>query len=224
MKMAVTSRLGSAGSRGAFTLVELLIVTVIMGVVITAVTSCLIAGVRCWDYARKYGSVESDVMIKLEIVHRDFANAFRIYSIPFDGDARSAAFPALVGTAGDESAPPRVGTIKYFYDAQKQTVFRKSWIFPSGEPLDGDAEIMITGVSDVKFSFYALPGKGEEVGAWQEGWNNLTNFPGAVSMELLFDTGGKRPLEIRRTVIVPAAVFPVPEQAQQSNPVFSTRK
>ena len=224
MRMAITGQGKSRGLGKAFTLVELLIVSVILGVVITAVTSCLMAGVRTWDYARKYGSVESDAMIKLEAVHRDIANTYRLYSIPFCGGVRDVAFPGLVNVAGEDGETPRIGTIKYLYDARKKMVFRKSWTFPGSEPLDGEAERVLTGVSDMNFGYYTLPGKDGDVGTWKEEWNSITNFPGAVTMELAFDTDDKRPLRIKRTVIITAARIPLPEQKQQSNSGVAAKK
>ena len=102
-------------------------------------------------------------------------------------------------------------------------LFRKSWIFPASEPLDGEAERVLTGVSDMSFSYFELPGKGDGIGIWKEDWNNVTNFPGAVTMDLAFDTDDKRPLVIKRTIMVPAARVPLPEQVQQSNSVTSVK-
>ena len=203
-------------SVGAFTLVELLIVAAIFGIMVTAIVSCLVAGIRTWDYARKYSGVEAVAMISLESMHRDIANTFRFYSIAFRGAPRELAFSGLVDVSDDGGEYSRIGTIKYYFDAGKKVVLRKAWAFPGSEPADDKAEKIFSGVSDMTLNYYALPSGSERGAAWQEGWNDTTNIPGAVTVELAFDADNAQSLKIKRTVMIPAAAVPVSEPVQQT--------
>jgi prepilin-type N-terminal cleavage/methylation domain-containing protein len=206
-----------------FTLVELIVVAAIFGVVITAVASCLIAGVRTWDYARKYSGVESEAMLKLETVHRDVANSFRFHAIAFSGGASEVAFPGFVDVDVDGAGEPWIGTIKYYFDPMKKALFRKAWVYPESEPLDDKAERILAGVEALVISYYSMPVAGDNGSMWQEGWNNVTNIPGALAMELSFEGDNKQVIKMKRTVMIPAAAAPIPEQAQQQQPKAPVR-
>ena len=203
-------------STRAFTLVELLIVAMISSVVVAAIASCVIGGVRTWDYARKFGGVEADALLKLETVQRDAANTFYFYAIAFNGDSAGMTFPALVDVTTDGSGELRPGAIKYYFDPDKKALYRKAWQFPVTEPSDDKAERILTGLSGFDIQYYSLPSSGDSSSEWQKGWNNFTNFPGAVMMNLLFD-GDKQQIKISRTIMLPAGASKV-EQGQQSPP------
>lgn len=206
---------GRQSSIKAFTLVELLVVAAIFGVVIIAIASCLMAGVRTWDYARKYSGVEADAMIRLEAVHRDIANTFRFYAITFSGGAKEFAFPGLIDVTTYGGEESRIGTIKYYFDPEKRVIFRKTWVFPESEPLNDKAEKIITGVNDMVVNYYSLPSTNDGSGMWQEAWSNATNIPGSLALELSFEGDNKQFIKIKRTVMIPAAAAPMPEQPQQ---------
>jgi len=208
----------SAGLRkGAFTLVELLIVSAIFGTVIAAVTSCLVAGVRTWDYARKYSGVEADAALRLETVQRDIANSFRFYGIPFSGGADAVAFPCIVEMDVDDEVETLIGTIKYYYDPAKKALFRKVWAFPQGEPFDDKAEKILSGVESMVFSYFPLSAAGDAGSTWQESWNNVTNIPGALILDMSFAGENERRIGMKKTVLIPAAAAPMPEQPQQQS-------
>ena len=194
--------------RGGFTLIELLISAMIFAVVLSVISACVFAGIRVWDYARKCGGVEGDALMKLEIVQRDVANTFRFYAVPFAGTVNDMSFAGLVETTGDVSQPARIGTVHYYFDTQRKGLFRKVWAFPGSEPTDVQPEKLLAGLSDFKISYYAPPSdRGGDV--WQEGWNDETNIPGAVTVELTFE-GEAPPLKMKRTILIPAST-PLPE-------------
>lgn len=198
-----------------FTLVELLVVTVICGVLVAAIVACLVGGIRAWDYVRRYGSTEIDAMIRLEAVQRDIANAFRFYGVSFSGDEGAFSFPGLVDVVGDGSGLFRPGTVKFFYDRQKGDFLRKVWVFPSREPLDDSAEKVMSGISRLAVSYYAAPSEADSTGGWVGSWNNSSNMPGAVMLDLTFDGGEKQAIRIRRTVVLPVTALPEQDKPQQ---------
>jgi len=64
-------------------------------------------------------------------------------------------------------------------------------------------------------NYYSLPSENSGSGIWQETWNNATNIPGSLTLELLFEGDNKQFIKIKRTVMIPAAAAPVAEQLQQ---------
>jgi prepilin-type N-terminal cleavage/methylation domain-containing protein len=202
-----------AAARG-FTLVELLIVTLIFGVIVGVITTCLLGGIRTWDYARKFGVTEPDALLKMEIVHRDVASAFYFHDISFAGDSTYVSFPGLVDRIVDGKTEARIGTVKYWYDADKKMFMRKAWLYPSPEPDDRDAEKMLAGVNAVEIRYHALPiGKGGAVTVC-DGWNSKTNLPAALSVDMFFGAGS-RPVTVSRTIMLPIAGTQAVNQVQQ---------
>jgi len=202
---------------GGFTLVELLVVSLILGLVVSAITFCLIGGIRTWEKVSKYGTVEVDALVKLETVHREIANTFRFYTIPLSGGAREISFPGLVETVSREITEPRIGTIKYFFDPVKKELLRRSWVYPESEPLSDKPERILSGLNDLAITYYSLPSTNDSSGGvWQESWGNVTNLPGAVMMELSFEGENKQPVMIRRTIMIPVAPEPVTGQDQKT--------
>lgn len=191
---------------GGFTLVELLVVTLILGVVIAAITSCLIGGIRTWEYVSKYGTAEVETLLKLETVHREVANTFPFYMISMSGGEKEISFPGLVEVTADGNTETKIGTIKYYFDQQKKGLLRKAWPFPESEPSSDNQEMVLSGLTDFTVSYYSLPSTNDtRSGVWQETWTNVTNLPGAVAMEISMAGDNKQQLMIKRTVMIQTA-------------------
>jgi|GEM_PF-1987583 len=212
-----SSRQQEPGCRRGFTLIELLVVALILGVVITAITSCLIGGIRAWEYVSKYGTVEVDALVKLETIQRETANTFRFYMISLSGGASELSFPGLVEESPGNNAEPRIGTIKYYFDQQKKELLRKSWMYPATEPANEQPEKILSGLNGFKVSYYSLPSTNDSSGGvWQEAWTSVSNLPGAVTMEMSFEGDNKKPVVIKRTIMIPAAAAPASGQDQKA--------
>ena len=65
-------------------------------------------------------------------------------------------------------------------------------------------------------NYYALPSGSDRGAIWEGSWNDATNIPGAVTVELAFDADNAQSLKIKRTVMIPAAAVPVSEPVQQT--------
>jgi len=206
--------LGSGRSRlsrvCAFTLMELMIVTVILSVVITVIGACFSAGLRVWESARNFSRVESDLLIGFGMLERDFRNTFKFHGIEFRGGSAEVSFPAelvtasltepLVGTVPQGRVS---GTIKYAYDPATRTLTRRTWPWGAPEPDPAKAERLIQDVQNVKFLFLENPEAGKTL-VWKDLWSSGTNFPAGLQVTLWVGTGGEG-RRVHRTLLSPTA-------------------
>jgi prepilin-type N-terminal cleavage/methylation domain-containing protein len=188
--------------RGGFTLIEILVVTAIVGLVVAAVASCITAGLRVWEAAQSINIVERESYVAFETVKRDLMNSFPVHGVRFEGNSGGVAFPgALKVKAADlKGWEERVGRVEYSFDPQRKVLVRKEQGFPyQGQPLLS-SEIVAGNVMGLRFQYMGMAGSGQ--GAWMETWTDPTNHPAAVKFELLM-SGARGPLSMERTIVLP---------------------
>jgi prepilin-type N-terminal cleavage/methylation domain-containing protein len=196
------------GSRKGFTLVELLVVVSISGLVIGVVGASLAAGIRAWQMARTFGTVEAQALVGVRIIKRDVMNTFAFYAIPFKGSRREMTFPAIVDTTPESESPaPRLGSVSYRYNRYERILERQVAPLVSDITVASqDTERLVRDVEDLVIRY----GEGGKNGlSWEASWDNATNHPEVVEIELTVktDTG---PLVIRETIV--AAVPTIEEE------------
>lgn len=195
-----------------FTLIELLVVTLILGVVLTVIGACLAAGIRVWDETQRFNKGESEATIAFQMMQKDLMNAFRFYGISFVGQRNEMSFAGLIfpgqytsdGTkAGSrEDSQKRIGTVKYSFSANGGELMRSQWVYPCDESSAGRAEKVESGLSDVSLEYCSLtPGSGGGP-TWHDSWNEATNLPVAVRINLSLADGGDHPVQVSRTVVL----------------------
>ncbi len=184
----------------AFSLIELLVVTAIMGLVVTAIGACLAGGFRLWDAAQHFGRGESDAYFALHVMSRDLRNTFPCYcNRSFDGTRNKVSFPAMVaGTPGEE--PDSVGLIEYSFDTRERVLVRRTLKEQEGRAII--EEIAISDVEDFTL-IYRDRAEDGSVGAERD---STTNIPFSVDIRLTLDEGddGKEVLDLHRIVILSA--------------------
>jgi prepilin-type N-terminal cleavage/methylation domain-containing protein len=194
-----------------FSLIELLVVTVILGLVISVIGACLASGIRVWDASRDFNTAEVEGVIAFQSMERDLVNQFPFYAIGFTGNPTEMSFVGLVQVHGDEQAnqdkadsQKRVGTIKYSFDIGRNDLLRREWAYPGTEPDMSKAERIASFVQDMSLEYYRIGGERKDAGVWQESWSDPTNLPAAVRISLsVTNHHGSVPLRIVRTVILP---------------------
>jgi type II secretory pathway pseudopilin PulG len=196
----------------AFSLVELLIVTAILGVVIGVLAACIAGGLRVWDTAQTFQNAEADAVLGLEILERDVGNAVPFFGVPFDGDAEGMVLPALVDDATGRLRP---GTVRYRYDRAGGRLLRTAWVFP-GEPPDAlGGEAVCTRLRGLEWEFCVVEERRDEAGpAARPGetgetesadrmarWTGeATNLPAAVRIRLTLEQD-ETPQRLERTIV-----------------------
>jgi len=198
-----------------FTLIELLVVIAIFAVVATAVGASLAGGIRAWDAARDFNAVETDALIDLDILQRDLANTFRFHDIEFAGSKTALTFPAHVRVDdphGDAWNIMCIGGVNYLYDKEERALFRRAQPYPFPEARPGElGEKAIGNLDAVTFEYYRLAPQAGQPGAWEPEWNDPTNFPARVRVNLVFGEDA-RPAAITRTIVLPTARREAPRQ------------
>jgi prepilin-type N-terminal cleavage/methylation domain-containing protein len=172
--------------RRAFTLIELLLVTALLGLVVGVIGASLAAGMRAWEAARTFGSAEGEALMALRILHKDLANTFAFYGIPFEGSARRLAFPTILAAEGDGA--PQLGTVRYIYAGGSRPALRRcAWAFPGEEPSAAAGETLARAAGAFMCSYRASG----PAATWQEAWSSRTNLPCAVRAEIVPESGGR---------------------------------
>ena len=226
MKIRLLNRKVRFTRYGGFTLIELLVVIAILGIVTSVIAACLSGGINVWEKARNLNKIEAEAFVGLAVIEEDLNNTFSFYDISFDGDDTHMSFPSLIVNSLDASSIPasffsresigeqsdlpensrlsrRIGTVKYLFDRNTKSMLRGEWIYPEEEPLNGKFEKLVAGLNDVKLSYFVMPDGKQSSGSAQ--WNDKTNFPHAVSIELVFGGGqGKDQIRISRKVYLKA--------------------
>ena len=195
-------------SKPGFTLIELLVVSAIIGLVMVAISACLMGGIRVWDRTQTFAVVEANAVIGLRIMEKDLMNTFPFYGIRFDGGAAGLSFPGLVlqKPGGPDSrdkveVQERIGAVKYWFDSQKEAWFRQEVAYPQPrEASPARAEELLPHLKSVDLQYYA-PVRHGQGGEWQRTWNDETNFPTRVRIQLGF-VQDKGTVNITRTILL----------------------
>ncbi len=190
-----------------FTLIEMLVVLGIIALVASAIGASLTCGIRTWDSARNFGDYEMNAAIALRIVEKDLVNLSQIKEVPFKGEAGRLSFPTRIlpeqqqGVSGQEPVK-QLGTAEYYVDSSAK-ILRRRIDTVLAESADGDkGEALARGVQSVSFGYLVLMDKDAKDATWLENWNDCTNMPISVRIELKLDDPGRT--AIKRVVNIPA--------------------
>lgn len=196
--------------RGGFTLIELVVVLAILGVLTASIAACIAGGIRVWDSARTFDSVESDAVLVFRRFEKDVRNAFLFYEIPFKGAGEAVSFPGLIEPASERQAlVSRIGTVQYSFDRDTGVLSRKKWTFPQ---TDAREDPLLDGIHAVAFSYYHRLDGPQGSGTWQDIWDSETNFPERVRIRLTLG-GGEDVAVIERSIFLPVPLYE--SEAQQ---------
>ncbi|TBR16203.1 prepilin-type N-terminal cleavage/methylation domain-containing protein, partial [bacterium] len=166
----------------AFTLVELLITTVIMGVISLAIYSVFSNGTKIYKHIKNKETRE-DVNILFDKFNRDLHNSFKFEGIDFIGGPSSLKFACLVNSRKFDSHI-NVGQITYTYDSLSGELRMQAQDYSDlyKNSLSGRENVVLSGISAFKFSYYRYDAETKEY-SWVEKWAEQ-ELPLAVRMDL----------------------------------------
>jgi prepilin-type N-terminal cleavage/methylation domain-containing protein len=193
-------------STDAFTFIELLIVTVILGIVTAVLVACVAGGIRVWESARRFDTVENEAMLGLASVQKDVMNAFAFYAAPFRGGPRQMRFASLVETPAESGeTETRIATVDYSMDVGAGRLTRLARVFPEEEAVTRHGESIVENLDDARLWYAAASDNRKAPGAaWADVWEDPTNLPQRVRVDLTFEDGGQQRM-FSRTFIIPVA-------------------
>jgi len=172
----------SRPSTRGFSLLELLVVIMIIGLVAGVVAASFSGGIRVWESASLLTRVEQEVYFSVEIMRRDIASTFSFYGLGFKGESSQLSFPGLVPVFDDSGGTRFMpGTVKYLYRADDRTLRRLTWRYPGAED-NAAGEVIAEGIESLNISY--LKPASRDADDWLNAWNSPTNFPAAIRFEL----------------------------------------
>ena len=184
-----------------FTLMEMLIVTVLAAVVSLAIYSTLSQGIKIWQRLSR-SLPDEDTGIFSERFVRDLNNTINFSQIKFTGNKTEFSFAGLVtGQSLQPGLKRNVGEVKYSFDKDKGAVMRVqrdySQVYTDKQV---PQQVVLGGVKSLNFQYYFYD-KLEEAYVWQPDWVE-EGLPKAVKVELQLDYGDQI-RQFERTVSVP---------------------
>ena len=180
------------------TLVEMLIVSMVLGVISIAINSTLNSGVRVWRKINQELPQEA-INIFFDKFTTDLHNTFVSANIKFAGDDEQLELPTLVTSRRFSGRLP--GKVIYAYDKGKSELFRQirdySDVYSDKQ---GPIQSVIKNIHSLKFTYYFFETERKYytwVDIWKKEW-----LPQAVRVELEIKDADKIK-QFTRTVSIP---------------------
>jgi prepilin-type N-terminal cleavage/methylation domain-containing protein len=165
-----------------FTLVEILIVTMILAVISLAIFSTFSNGMKIYNRINSEATSE-DLVIFCDRFGHDLRNSFNFTLINFTGKAEALEFAGIINSPRMEKRS--VSRIKYVFDPSLEKINR--FIGDYSAIYSGEEDSFRQALDKVKscvFSYYYFDNKTKEF-AWDVQWEK-EGLPSAVRMELEF--------------------------------------
>jgi hypothetical protein len=194
---------GSSSKTGSrsFTLVEILVVSMILALVSLAIFSTFSSGIKLY----KRMTVESgaiDRAIFLDRFTTDLRNSFLFTGLEISGQDDSCSLPTVVYQPALQARS--IGLVNYAYDSGSRQLLRTqsdyAQLYAGRQP---QVRQRLSGITGARFSYYR---KDPEKNAylWLDEWDIPDEVPLAVRLELT-EGSGEDERKILRTVWLPVA-------------------
>jgi len=182
----------------AFTLIELMVVTVMLSIVCLAIYSTFASGARIWQRVNRM-PVNEDVNIFFDRFSSDVKNSVDFTGVRFSGTADRVELPTLVSSPALESRTVGIAV----YSCAGSTLVRGQADYSQ---IYQDASItprhVLGGLQACAFTYYQYDDERQEY-VWVDEWTK-TGFPLAVRLELTLGPGSSGAAFVK-TVSVPIA-------------------
>jgi len=193
-----------------FTLIELLIVASILSVVMLAIYSSFISGLRLWQRSQGLSQIERRVIIGLEKFSAQVRQAIDFPDVGFNGTKTKFSFPALMVNDKEKD-----NTVKEIVKATFEIIPSESDpgkkilrsvtekyadILSEGEGKNVSTQDFISGIEEAEFSYYFSDAS--RPSPWSEEWIPAEKIaiPMAVKITIKTKDGNKT-----TTVFIPVA-------------------
>ncbi len=166
----------------AFTLVELLVTMVIMGVISLAIYSVFSNGTKIYTRI-KAKQTREDVNILFDKFNHDLRNSFKFEGINFSGGYDNVKFASFVSSRQFNNRI-NIGQVTYIYDSVAGQLRRQTGDYSDlyKNNFMNNGSVVLTGISALKFSYYRYDDETKDY-SWVEKWAE-NELPLAVRMDL----------------------------------------
>jgi len=193
-------RFRASNSERAFTLIELLIVSVMIPIVAFAIFSSFDNGIKIWQRINKEIPGE-DLNIFFDKFAMELRNSFKFSGIKFSGKKNEVGFASIVNSQRTEMIT--IGEVIYSYDDKNRLLAREqkdySHIYSNEK---GAIRQLLKGVRSARFQYYFYDAQNKEY-LWQDEWLK-EGLPLSVRVELEIEQGNQINKFIR-TVNIPVS-------------------
>lgn len=177
-------------AHAAFTLLEILVVTAILGVVGSVILSAFATGIRVWECAQRANGPSENAELALARIERDLMNARPFYAVDFLGKSDRILFPGSVAWVDREGGAHRtIGRIAYSYEPARNALVRRAWAYPCRDPDATAPEEVLANVTAGTFSYLVKPREKGERPEWKGTWDANGDFPLGVRIEVVLESG-----------------------------------
>lgn len=155
-----------------FTLVEVLIVTVILGCVAGGLGVTFLSGMRLWDHIRQSGVPRAVFFLDIELLAREIRQAVAVPEAGFEGGARQVAFPVV--------KDGELVKVSYLFEPESGRLVRKAERLAdirAGQNAAAEKEVLKAG--DLSFEYLGAAGDGA---GWQAAWTKDKGLCRAVCL------------------------------------------
>lgn len=175
-----------------FTLVELLLVTLLLPLVAFTAYSNFSSGFRLWK-ALNEDVLDEDLYLFEAKAARDFRDGLRTESLPFVGAPDAATFASIAPARKELGGDDAIVEVSYFYDGGTRSIMRRTRdrheVFAE-KP--GRTQVSLAGVSGFSLSYFFYDATTQAYG-WSEAWaGDPVESPEAVRFEFSFERNGRR--------------------------------
>lgn len=179
-------------------MVELMVVTAMLGIISLAIYSTFSNGFKVWQKVNQ-PLAQADLGIFFEKISQDLNNCLKSSSIPFTGESSNLGVPTQVFSLRLKTRT--LGLVTYSYDQQSGVLTRQAKDFSQlYSRQESDPAVLLKNISFLKFEYYYFDTQKQEY-FWKEEWLGA-GLPLAVRVTLnLNDASGTD--KIIRTISIP---------------------
>ena len=174
-------------NKKGFTLIEVLFVSILLGIIGIAVFTTLNNGLKIWQVLTRE-SPEEDFSLFSEKFSRDLKNGFRYTGMKFEGTPNMVSFPTIVTLPGTKNNTG-IGQVTYFFDALTQSIKKSqanySEVYQHKKPPE---QILVKSIKDLTFCYYVYDEDTKSY-KWKAKWQEEKNLPVSIKITTIYLNG-----------------------------------
>lgn len=193
--LETTARQKNKLSLTGFTLVEILIVASVMAIVMLAIYSSFISGLRLWQRSQNLSQIQRKVIIGLEKLSSQVRQGIDFPDIGFNGTKTKFSFPLIIREKDEDRVKEEIVKVTFEFDAEDKSLIRSveryQDILSEGEGKKVSTQTFIPRIEEADFSYYYFVANKPD--PWKEEWKPEEGaaIPMAIKVTIKTKDGNK---------------------------------